>query len=92
MYGEKCEVYMDRRSLRHLFTQKNINMRQQRCLDTIHYHQCEIKFHLEKANLVANALSRKLGSNGMEGPTSLLEQMRHLLLKDVPSKEVLTAM
>jgi ribonuclease HI len=57
--GTKCRVYTDHMSLKYIFTQKDINLRQHRWLELIKDDDLEIHYHPGKANLVADALSRK---------------------------------
>jgi hypothetical protein len=57
--GTKCQVYTDRKSLKYIFTQKDLNLRQRRWLELIKDYDLEIHYHPSKANLVADALSRK---------------------------------
>nr|GEW96112.1 retrotransposon protein, putative, Ty3-gypsy subclass [Tanacetum cinerariifolium] len=59
MYGTKCTVFTDHKSLQHILDQKELNMRQRRWLDLLSDYDCDIRYHLEKANVVADALSRK---------------------------------
>ena len=59
LYGEKCEIYMDHKSLKYFFTPKELNMRQKRWLELIKDYDCEINYHPSKANVVADVLSRK---------------------------------
>ncbi|KAL8147654.1 hypothetical protein AgCh_005105 [Apium graveolens] len=59
MYGEKCEIYTDHKSLKYIFTQKELNMRQRRWLELIKDYDYEILYHPGKANVLADALSRK---------------------------------
>jgi hypothetical protein len=55
----KCQVYTDHKSLKYIFTQKDLNLRQRRWLELIKDYDLEIHYHLGKVNLVADALSRK---------------------------------
>ena len=59
LYGNKCEIYTDHQSLKYIFTQKELNMRQRRWLELVKDYDCEILYHPGKANRVADALSRK---------------------------------
>jgi hypothetical protein len=57
--GTKCQVYMDHKSLKYIFIQKDLNLRQRRWLELIKDYDLEIHYHPGKANLVADALSLK---------------------------------
>jgi hypothetical protein len=59
LYGQKCDIYMDHKSLKYIFTRSELNMRQRRWLELIKDYELEIHYHLGKANVVADALSRK---------------------------------
>ncbi|GJU83088.1 putative reverse transcriptase domain-containing protein [Tanacetum coccineum] len=59
LYGTKCTVFTDHKSLQHILNQKDLNIRQHRWLELLSDYDCEILYHPEKANVVANALSRK---------------------------------
>ena len=59
LYGERCEIYTDHKSLKYFFTQKELNMRQCRRLELVNDYDCEILYHQGKRNVVADALSRK---------------------------------
>ncbi|GJX81241.1 putative reverse transcriptase domain-containing protein [Tanacetum coccineum] len=59
LYGTKCTVFTDHKSLQHLLNQKELNMRQRRWLELLSDYDCEIRYYPRKANVVADALSRK---------------------------------
>ncbi|GJZ63609.1 retrotransposon protein, putative, ty3-gypsy subclass, partial [Tanacetum coccineum] len=59
LYGTKSVIYTDHKSLQHIFDQKELNMRQRRWIEIFSDYECEICYHPGKANVVADALSRK---------------------------------
>ncbi|KAL4032385.1 hypothetical protein IC575_005457 [Cucumis melo] len=59
LYGEKIQIFTDHKSLKYFFTQNELNMRQRRWLELVKDYDCEILYHPGKANVVADALSRK---------------------------------
>nr|GEZ25387.1 putative reverse transcriptase domain-containing protein [Tanacetum cinerariifolium] len=59
LYETKSVIYTDHKSLQHIFNQKELNMRQRRWIKLFSDYDCEIRYHLGKANVVADALSRK---------------------------------
>ncbi|GKF13568.1 putative reverse transcriptase domain-containing protein, partial [Tanacetum coccineum] len=59
LYGTKCTVFIDHKSIQHVLNQKEFNMRQRRWLELLSDYDCEIRYHRGKANVVADALSRK---------------------------------
>ena len=75
LYGEKWVIYSDQKSLKYLFTQKELNLRQRRWVQLLKDYDCTIEYHPGKANVVANALSRrvKLDLRAMLARLSLLD-------------------
>ncbi|KAA3466578.1 reverse transcriptase [Gossypium australe] len=59
LYGERCQIFTDHKSLKYLLTQKESNLRQRRWLELIKDYELAIDYHPGKANVVADALSRK---------------------------------
>ncbi|GJV71536.1 putative reverse transcriptase domain-containing protein [Tanacetum coccineum] len=59
LYGTKSVIYMDHKSLHHIFSQKELNMRQRRWIELLSDYDYEICYHPGKENVVADALSRK---------------------------------
>nr|GEW50308.1 reverse transcriptase domain-containing protein [Tanacetum cinerariifolium] len=59
LYGTKCTVFTDHKSLQHILNQKDLNMRQRCWLELLSDCDCDIRYHPGKANVLANALSRK---------------------------------
>ncbi|GJT28052.1 putative reverse transcriptase domain-containing protein [Tanacetum coccineum] len=59
LYGTKCTVFTDHKSLQHILNQKELNMRQRRWLELLSDYDCEIRYHPGKSNVVDGALSRK---------------------------------
>ena len=59
LYGATFKVFSDHKSLKYIFTQKELNMRQRRWMELIKDYDMEIVYHEGKANVVADALSRK---------------------------------
>ncbi|WVZ97281.1 hypothetical protein U9M48_042830, partial [Paspalum notatum var. saurae] len=83
LFGQHCEIYTDHKSLKYTFTQNELNMRQQRWLELIKDYDMEIHYHPGKANVVADALSRKSYANmalGFQMPHELCEEFKRLSL------------
>jgi hypothetical protein len=71
LIGNKCHIFTEHKSLKYIFTQLDLNLRQRRWLELIKDYDLEIDYHLREANMVADALSRKpfgkKGTNFLEG-------------------------
>ncbi|GJR89493.1 putative reverse transcriptase domain-containing protein [Tanacetum coccineum] len=82
LYGTKCTVFTDHKSLRHILDQIELNMRQRRWLELLADYDCEIRYHLGKANVVADALSQKERVKPLRVKTLILEKdgKKHLPL------------
>jgi hypothetical protein len=86
LMGNHCNIFTDHKSLKYIFTQSELNMRQRRWLELIKDYDLEVHYHPGKANVVADALSRKAHCNHLElEPVSdpLFEEMRRLNLEVV---------
>jgi hypothetical protein len=59
LMGNRCNIYTDHKSLKYIFTQSDLNMRQRRLLELIKDYDLEVHYHPGKANVVADPLSRK---------------------------------
>ncbi|WVZ74755.1 hypothetical protein U9M48_022898 [Paspalum notatum var. saurae] len=66
LLGNTCHIYRDHKSLKYIFTQPELNMRQRRWLELIKDYDLEIHYHPGKANVVADALSRRAHCNVIE--------------------------
>ena len=83
LYGAQCEVFTDHKSLKYIFMQKELNMRQRRWLKLLKDYDLTIHYHPRKANVVADALSRKSMGNLavlITFQSQLLEDIRKLKL------------
>ncbi|GJT86721.1 putative reverse transcriptase domain-containing protein [Tanacetum coccineum] len=66
LYGTKCVLFTNHKSLQHILDQKELNMRQRWRLELLSDYDCEIRYHPRKANVVADALSQKERSKPLQ--------------------------
>jgi hypothetical protein len=59
LYRARTQIFTDHKSLKYLMSQKELNMRQRRWIELIKDYDCTLEYHPGKANMVADALSRK---------------------------------
>jgi hypothetical protein len=86
LMGTRCNIFTDHKSLKYIFTQSDLNMRQRRWLELIKDYDLEVHYHPGKANVVTDALSRKAYCNclSMEPYSdTLCEDLRRLNLEIV---------
>nr|GEV49126.1 retrovirus-related Pol polyprotein from transposon 17.6 [Tanacetum cinerariifolium] len=100
LYGTKCTVFTDHKSLQHILDQNELNMRQRRWLELLRDYDCNIRYHPGKANVVADALSRKerieslrvralVMTIGLDLPRQILEaQIEALKPKNLEKEDV----
>nr|GEV43620.1 putative reverse transcriptase domain-containing protein [Tanacetum cinerariifolium] len=78
MQRGKSVIYTDHKSLQHIFDQKELNMRQRRWIELFSDYECEIRCHSGKANVVADALSRKERSEAFKEENTPAERLHGL--------------
>jgi hypothetical protein len=87
LMGTKCHIYTDHKSLKYIFTQADLNMRQRRWLELIKDYDLEVRYHPTKANVIADALSRKAHCSCISVEAfneTLCWEMRKLHLEIIP--------
>jgi hypothetical protein len=87
LMGTKCHIYTDHKSLKYIFTQADLNMRQRRWLERIKDYDLEVHYHPGKANVVADALSHKAHCSCLSVEAfneTLCWEMRKLNLEIIP--------
>ncbi|GJX32390.1 reverse transcriptase domain-containing protein [Tanacetum coccineum] len=100
LYGTKCVVFTDHKSLQHILNQKELNMRQRRWIELLSDYDCEIRYHPGKANVVADALSRKerieplrvralVVTIGLDLPSRILEAQREAVkIENIEAEDI----
>ncbi|KAK9085879.1 hypothetical protein Sjap_026290 [Stephania japonica] len=90
LYGERFVLFTDHKSLKYLFTQRELNMRQRRWLEFLKDYDFSLEYHPGKANVVADALSRRgvdseVVTCRMTHEYGLLEAVEMMYLVDIPT-------
>lgn len=78
LYGVTCEIYIDHKSLKYIFQQRDMNLRQRRWMELLKDYDCSILYHQGKANIMADALSRK-----SVGSLALISSERRAIIKEL---------
>jgi hypothetical protein len=92
LMGKRCELYTDHKSLKYIFTQLDLNLRQRRWLELIKDYDFGINYHPGKANVVANSLSRKSHVSQLAVDSmafELCEEFNKLNLRIITNMEVM---
>jgi hypothetical protein len=93
LLGQRCQIYTDDKSLKYIFSQNDLNLRQRWLLELIKYYDLEIHYHPGKANVVADALSCKSYVNATmvsRMPWELYKEFEQLNLGFVAHEEGIT--
>ena len=80
MLGNLCNIYTDHKSLKYIFTQPKMNMRQRRWLELIKDYNLQVHYDPGKANVVADALSRKAHCHSVQMEDPSLSRLMHPLV------------
>ncbi|GJR26904.1 putative reverse transcriptase domain-containing protein [Tanacetum coccineum] len=84
--GTKCTLFTDQKSLQHILNQKELNMRQRRWLELLSDYDCEICYHLGKANVLADALSPQIEAQKPENIKN--KDVGGMIRKDIPKEKL----
>jgi hypothetical protein len=91
LFGERFEIFSDHKSLKYIFTQRDLNMRQRRWMEYLEQYDFDLQYHPGKANVIADALSRKtrcllhvLASNNWE----ILNILREFQLTSIEAEGI----
>ncbi|GJT43989.1 putative reverse transcriptase domain-containing protein, partial [Tanacetum coccineum] len=93
LYGTRCMVFTDHKSLQHILDQKESNMRQRRWLELLSDYDCEIRYHLGKANVIADSLNLPKqilnAQTEAQKPKNLKnEDVGGMIRKDIPKERL----
>nr|GEY77403.1 reverse transcriptase domain-containing protein [Tanacetum cinerariifolium] len=86
LYGTKCTVFTDHKSLQHILDQKELKMRQQSWLELLSDYDCDIRYHPGKANVVADALSSQI--EALKPKNLEKEDVGCMIRKDIPKEKL----
>ncbi|GJT93877.1 putative reverse transcriptase domain-containing protein [Tanacetum coccineum] len=87
LYGTRCTVFIDHKSLQHILNQKELNMRQRHWLELLSDYDCDIRYHSGKANVVADALSQ--AQIEAQKPENLVnEDVGGIIRRDIPKERL----
>jgi hypothetical protein len=92
LMGKRCELYIDHKSLKYIFMQSNLNLRQRSWLELIKDFDLRINYHPRKANVVADALSRRSHVSQLvvdSMPFEFCEEFNKLNLRVVANMEAI---
>jgi hypothetical protein len=87
LMGTHFNIFTDHKSLKYIFTQADLNMRQRRWLELIKDYDLEVHYHPGKANVVADALSRKSQCNCVMMDSrinTLCDELRKMKIEVIP--------
>jgi hypothetical protein len=91
LMGTNCHIYTDHKSLKYIFTQSDLNMRQRRWLELIKDYDLEVHYHPGTANVIADALNRKAHCSCLSVEAlneTLCWEMRKLNLEIIPQGDL----
>jgi hypothetical protein len=89
LIGNVLHIYMDHKSLKYIFTQLDLNMRQRRCLELIKVYELEVHYYPDKVNVVVDVLSCKTHCNyylpvvPLTGEESSIQVLSNLSLNNI---------
>ncbi|GKD92896.1 putative reverse transcriptase domain-containing protein, partial [Tanacetum coccineum] len=86
LYRTKCTMFTDHKSLQHILDQKELSMRQRHWLELLSDYDCEIHYHPGKANVVADALSRKERIKPLRVRALVMTIVLNLPMQDTPAE------
>nr|GEU88883.1 putative reverse transcriptase domain-containing protein [Tanacetum cinerariifolium] len=86
LYGTKCTVFTNHKSLQHILDQKELNMRQRRWLELLSDYDCDIRYYPGKANVVADALSAQI--EALKPKNLKKEDVGGMIKRDIPKEKL----